>query len=349
MSMLQLPDLGEGLHEAEIVSWHVSVGDHVVTDQPLVSVETDKAVVEIPSPVSARVARLVGNPGDRIAVGDTGTVVGELDSTQGSPVSPKTKSPGLGRATPAVRALARERGVNLAFVRGTGPQGVVTKHDVERAADLLASSAPAEPVTGVRRAMVARMSKAHAAVPRATVTDEADVTAWSDGTSFMLRLIRAIAAACQAVPALNVWFDPDTMTRRLHKTVDLGIAVETDVGLFVPILRDVGNRRTDDLQEGLDRLKHDVRTRTVRQADLTGQTITLSNFGAIGGMFAELIVVPPQVAIVGAGRSRWQTLMIDERPTARRMLPLSVTFDHRAVTGAEATRFLGAAVADLEK
>ena len=358
MRIFTLPDLGEGLHDAEIVSWHVTEGDHVVTDQPLVAVETDKAVVEIPSPHSARITKLCGQAGDRITVGaplvefesadaqaDTGTVVGEIDTTATTArtVAPKTH----GKMTPAVRALARKLGVDTSIVQGTGPDGVITAADVERAVEALASAAPAEPLRGVRRAMAERMAKAHAEVVPATVTDEADVEAWPERTTVMLRLIRAVAAGCAAAPALNAWFERDTMSRRLHETIDLGIAVDLDDdGLFVPVLRDVGNRDPDDLSRGLERLKAAVRERKIPSSEMRGQTFTLSNFGTVGGQHAELVVVPPQVAILGVGRMM-SKVAIDAAPAVHRMLPLSLTFDHRAVTGGEAARFLRAVVDDL--
>lgn len=364
MTTFTLPDLGEGLHEAEIVSWHVSEGDHVVTDQPLVSVETDKAVVEIPSPRSARVVKLVGAPGDRIEVGaplvefesaeataDTGTVVGKIDSNPpaagvvSSAVAPRAR----GKATPAVRALARKLGVDVSVVQGTGPRRAVTKSDVERAASVLAKAAPAEPLRGVRRAMAERMARAHAEVVPASVTDEADVDTWRADAVVMLRLIRAVAAGCTAAPALNAWFDREHTARRLHATIDLGIAVDTEDGLFVPVLRDVGNRAPEELQQALARLKEDVQARKVPPSELRGQTITLSNFGTIGGVHASLVVVPPQVAILGVGRIMRRVVASGDHPAVHRVLPVSLTFDHRAVTGAEAARFVRAVVADLEK
>ena len=359
MSTFTLPDLGEGLHEAEVVSWHVSEGDHVVTDQPLVAVETDKAVVEIPSPHSARVTKLFGQPGDRITVGDplvefeavgaqadTGTVVGEIDA---APTAQTVTRKARGKATPAVRALARKLGVDVSIVQGTGPTGAITKSDVERAAQVLAEAAPAEPLRGVRRAMAERMAKAHAEVVPATVTDEADVEAWPEGTTVTLRLIRAVAAGCAAAPALNAWFERETLSRRLHQKIDLGIAVDAEDGLFVPVLRDVGNRDAQDLRAGLERLKADVRSRKIPPHEMRGQTITLSNFGTVGGQHAELVVVPPQVAILGVGRMTRKVVAADGRPAIHRTLPLSLTFDHRAVTGGDAARFLRAAVEDLEK
>jgi pyruvate dehydrogenase E2 component (dihydrolipoamide acetyltransferase) len=161
-------------------------------------------------------------------------------------------------------------------------------------------------------------------------------------------LITAIAVACTAEPALNAWFDSDSMTRRLHQQVDLGVAVDTADGLFVPTLRNIGERRLDSLREGLARIKQDVLARSIPPQELRGQTITLSNFGSIGGRYAELVVVPPQVAIVGTGRIQPAVLAIDDKPTIRRQLPLSLSFDHRAVTGAEAARFMAAMIDDLE-
>ncbi len=364
MRTFNLPDLGEGLQEAEIVSWHVSVGDHVVTDQPLVSVETDKAVVEVPAPQSGRIARLAGEPGDRVKVGeplvefeagahaDPGAVVGEIEAVRAPPAAEaQTVTTGRARikATPAVRAKARTLGVDLSLVQATGPGGAVTTEDVERAAKTLAEAGPSEPLRGVRRTMAEKMTLAHAQVVPATVSDEADVDAWGQDTSVMLRLIHAVAAGCAASPVVNAWYDGEEISLRLHQKIDLGIAVNTDDGLFVPVLRDIAGRNDDNLLEGLERLKADVRARTVPPEELRGQTITLSNFGTIVGRYSEMVVVPPQVAILGAGRIVPRVVAVKGRPAVRRMLPLSVTFDHRAVTGGEAGAFLAAAIADLEK
>ncbi len=358
----RLPDLGEGLAEAEVVSWHVTVGDHVVTDQPLVAVETDKAVVEIPSPQSGRVTRLCADVGARMQVGeplvefeaagaqaDTGTVVGEVETGVATAMSAPVAARSAVKATPAVRALARKRGVDIAVLQGTGPGGAVTAKDVERGAEALANAEPAEPLRGVRRAMADRMAKAHAEVVPAGVTDVADVETWPADTDFMPRLIRAVVAGCVAAAALNAWYNGEARSRRVRETIDLGIAVDIEDRLFVPVLRDVAHRTADDLREGLEQLKRDVRARTVPPAELRGQTITLSNFGLVGGRHAQLVVVPPQVAIVGVGRMTRQVVAVGDAPAIHRQLPLSLTFDHRAVTGAEAARFLQALIEDLEK
>ena len=346
MKTFTLPDLGEGLADAEIVSWHVSAGDRVVADQPLVSVETEKAVVEVPAPWSGTVAKLHAIPGDVIKIGapladfdmegareDAGAVVGEL---------PKGT-----KAAPAVRKLAQELGVDLGSVTGTGPGGTVTRKDVEAAA-AGASMEPYEPLRGVRRAMARNMAQAHAEIATTNVTDEANIAHWSSGEDVSIRLVRAMVAACKAEPALNAWYDAKKEARLLHSHIDLGIAMNTKDGLFVPVLHDSGTRSENDLRVALEAMKRDVAARTVPPEELRGQTITLSNFGMIGGRHATLIVMPPQVAIIGAGRITEEPRMVDGAITACRVLPLSLTFDHRAVIGAEATRFLMALIKDLE-
>ena len=366
MSTFNLPDLGEGLQDAEIVSWHVGVGDHVVADQPLVSVETDKAVVEIPSPEAGRVARLFGDPGDIVKIGsplvafeteartDAGTVVGAIAKEEepkpaaaGSPPSPA--GPARMKAAPAVRALAKRLAVDLSHVAASGPDGTVLAADVERATAAIAAAGPLVPLRGVRRAMAINMERAHAEVVRATVTEEADIHDWPADSDVTLRLIRAIVSGCASEPALNAWYLGRDTGRRLHAKVDLGIAMDTEDGLFVPVLRDVGGRGADDLRQGLERMKADVRARHVPPEELRGQTITLSNFGMFGGRHAALVLLPPQVAILGAGRIAERAIARNGQVAARRVLPLSLTFDHRAVMGGEASRFLAAVVADLER
>lgn len=355
-----LPDLGEGLHEAEIVAWHVAEGDHVVADQPLVSVETDKAVVEVPSPRSGRIAKLLAQPGEIVAVGaplvefaegetavDAGAVVGELpraaEVTGGPPAVAR------GRAAPAVRRLAAELGVDLETVEGTGPGGTITREDVERAARVVAPPARSEPVRGVRRAMARNMERSHREIVPATVCDDADITIWAADEDTTVRLALAIAHACRIEPALNAHYHPEREERVLFDRVDLGIATDTPDGLFVPVLRDVGSRSPADLRRGLDNMKRDVRARAIPLDELRGQTITLSNFGMFCGRYAQLVILPPQVAIVGAGRIRQELRVVDGAPAVRRVLPLSLTFDHRVVMGGEAARFLRALIDHLGK
>ena len=363
MRQFTLPDLGEGLEEAEIVAWFVNEGDHVVANQPLVSVETDKAVVEVPSPWSGTIARMFGAKGDLVKVGaplvefseggqDTGTIVGEIDRGEPAreaegPAGP-TRARGL-QVLPAIRALARKLDVDLNLVHGSGPGGSITRADVERAAKSMAEAGPAEPLKGMRRAMAQRMAASHAEVVPTTVTDEADIHGWSANEDVTIRVVRAIAAACQAEPSLNAWYNGEAGERRLIKRIDIGIAVDLEGGLIVPVLRNVGERDAADLRAGLDRMRADAAARSIPPEELRGATITLSNFGMIGGRFANLVVVPPQVAIVGAGRAGERVVAERGQPVVRRILPLSLTFDHRVVTGGEAARFLVALKSALEK
>jgi len=366
MRQFLLPDLGEGLEEAEIVAWHVTEGDHVVVDQPLVSVETDKAVVEVPSPRSGRVARLFGSKGDLVKVGaplvefaegaevDAGTVVGELRAEGPKPVLDQPIGEHRAAAQPrqvlpAVRALARKLEVDLNLVQATGPDGTITRADIERAAKSLTEAGPAEPLRGMRRAMAQRMTAAHAEVVPASVTDEAEIGDWSVAEDATIRLLRAIAGACKAEPSLNAWYNAAAGQRRLLKRVDIGIAVDTEGGLIVPILRNVGERGARELRAGLDRMRADAEARSIPPEELRGATITLSNFGMIGGRFASLVIVPPQVAIIGAGRIGERAVARDGQVVVRNVLPLSLTFDHRVVTGGEAGRFLVSLRRDLEK
>ncbi len=374
MTTFRLPDVGEGLQEAEVIRWHVGLGDRVVADQPLVTIQTDKAVVEIPSPRSGRIGRLHAGSGDIVQVGDglvdftdadapdPGAIVGDLvraaSGTRESAAAPASVTTGAagvtdtvlvgaGRfvATPAVRAHARSLGVDLVDVTPTGVGGTITMIDVDRAA----AARPGEivPLRGVRRAMANNMTRAHAEVVPATVTDLADIGAWEPDEAATLRLVRAVGAACLAEPALNMWFHGRDVGRSENTSVDLGMAMDTDDGLFVPVLHDVVNRSAPDLRQGLEALKAAVSARSVSPNQLRGQTITLSNFGMHGGRHAALVVVPPQVAIVGAGRIESAIVARDDRPAVTNLLPVSLTFDHRVVMGGEAARFLNALVEDL--
>lgn len=355
-----LPDLGEGLEEAEIVAWLVNEGDHVVANQPLVSVETDKAVVEIPSPWSGTIARRFGAKGDLIKVGaalveysegadaDTGTIVGEVKLSE---LAREVEAPGRAKGLqvlPAIRALARKLDVDLNLVQGSGAGGMITRADVERAGRSLTEAGPAEPLKGMRRAMAQRMALAHAQVVPTTVIDEADIDAWSKDTDITIRLVQAMAAACKAEPSLNGWYNAEAGERRLLTRVDVGIAVDLEGGLLVPVLRNVGERDSADLRTGLNRMRADAAARSIPPEELRGATVTLSNFGMIGGRFASLVVVPPQVAIIGAGRAERRVVVNNDQQVIHRMLPLSLTFDHRAVTGGEAARFLAALKSSLE-
>jgi 2-oxoisovalerate dehydrogenase E2 component (dihydrolipoyl transacylase) len=294
----------------------------------------------------------VGAPLVEFAVGaedDAGTVVGEIARAESASSPAETARARPVQVAPAIRALAHKLEVDLNLVHATGPGGIITRADVERAAKSLAGAGPAEPLRGMRRAMAQRMASAHSEVARTTVIDEVDIDDWKKDEDTSIRLVRAIAAACKAQPSLNAWFNSEAGERRLLSRVDLGIAVDTEDGLIVPVLRNIGERDARDLRAGLDRMRADAAARSIPAEELRGATITLSNFGMIGGRFANLVVVPPQVAIVGAGRIEQRVVARQGEPAVRRILQLSLTFDHRVVTGGEAARFLVALRSDLER
>lgn len=375
MTIFKLPDLGEGLTDAEIVEWLVKTGDQVEVDQPLVAVETAKAIVEIPSPQKGTITKLHGNAGDVMKVGvpliefdggdnvpahvvaaakrpDTGTVAGRLEET--NQVLKESATIGSGgsthvKATPAVRALAKKLNIDLSTVPPTGPNDTITAADVQRAADTLKDAAPLEPLRGVRRTMAKAMALSHAEVVPVTIYEDADINSWKGTGDITVRVIRAMIRACQAEPALNSWYDALAVGRRLLKKIDLGIAVDTEDGLFVPILRDVANRPLGSLRTDVEGIKQGIRSRTIPPADLQGASITLSNFGTFAGRYASPIIVPPSVAILATGKIRQAVVPANNQPAVHWILPLSLSFDHRAVTGGEATRFVGHLVKDLEK
>jgi 2-oxoisovalerate dehydrogenase E2 component (dihydrolipoyl transacylase) len=403
MTTFNLPDLGEGLAEAEIVRWHVNVGDEVTVDQPMLAVETAKAVVEVPAPFSGTVKTLHGKPGDLIATGaplvefdlgkadasaprsttagDSGTVVGSMPTSDDELIETahgggNATANGAGvrssaervRAAPAARALARQLGVDLVGVSGSGRGGVIIADDVIARANVIAHApgpavdavgAPAaaftatftdgEKLRGLRRAMAQSMSLARDNVMNCTLFDDADLHRWREGEDFTTRLLRAIGAGCKAEPALNAWFDGKAQSRRLLTRVDVGIAVDTADGLIVPVIRDVGNRTAAELRQDIDRLKRAARDRTVTPEDLRDVSFMLSNFGMMAGRYATPVVVPPTVAILGSGRLSRDVIAVNGGIEAHLRMPLSLTFDHRCVTGGEAARFLAAVLRDLDK
>jgi pyruvate dehydrogenase E2 component (dihydrolipoamide acetyltransferase) len=248
-----------------------------------------------------------------------------------------------------VRALARELGVDLLTLDPTGPSGAITAEDVRRTADALSEAGAAEPLRGVRRAMAHKMMQSHSEVVPASIHDEAEVEDWRAEEDVTIRLIRAIAAGCRASPILNASYDSQTMSLRATRRIDLGIAVDTEHGLFVPVMRDIANRDATDLRRGLVALKRDIAARQIPLEEMRGATISLSNFGVFGaGRFANMVIIPPQVAIVGAGIVEPRVVSRNGQAAVRRTLPLSLTFDHRVVAGGEAIRFLKAMIEDLE-
>jgi 2-oxoisovalerate dehydrogenase E2 component (dihydrolipoyl transacylase) len=372
MGTFKLPDLGEGLAEAEILEWHVKPGDHVVVDQPMVSVETAKAVVEVPVPFSGTVTALHGVVGDVLATGsplvefDSGTVVGNMPQTCDEEFvdsglvtrSPASDAPRF-RAVPVARALANRLGLDLGVIEGSGSDGLIRLDDVlaragiDRRGNPAALDAPAgttaEPLRGARRAMAHSMSVSRDQVSGSTVCDDADIHGWMHRGDYMVRVVRAMITACAAEPALNAWYDSANNSRLLHEHIDLAIAVDTEGGLIVPVLRDIRNKTPGALRSAIAAQKEAARRRTVQPADLRNFTLMLSNFGTLAGRYGIPLVVPPAVAILGSGSVREDAVVAAGAVVAHRRMPLSLSFDHRCVTGGEACRFLAAVIADLEK
>ncbi|MDX1900630.1 MAG: dihydrolipoamide acetyltransferase family protein [Gammaproteobacteria bacterium] len=369
MRIFHLPDLGEGLAEAEIHEWLVKEGDIVKQDQPMVSVETAKAVVEVPAPFSGKIVKLFGKAGDVIPTDsplvefadednttrrDAGTVVGSLEESTvvleehitvvKTPSASNDKSI---KATPAVRALAKALHIDLSNVTPTGAQGQVTVDDVKKAAEKATSHSGAESLRGVRRQMALVMTQSHREVVAVTIVDDADVTdAPADFTVFLLQ---AIAHAVKTEPALNALYDGEKMQRIVSSELNLGLAVDSEEGLFVPVIKNVEKKSDAELRESINHLKQAVKSRTLKPDDFQGATISLSNFGTIAGRYATPVIVPPAVAILGCGKMRDEVVVRDHKMVIRRIAPLSLTFDHRAATGGEASRFLAAVIQFLEK
>lgn len=375
MKIFYLPDLGEGLAEAEIREWYVKAGDTVKVDQPLVSMETAKAVVDVPSPYAGKILELHGKVNDIIQTGapfisfaadeataDKGSVVGKLETSEknwddGQVMAAVKTSASSVKALPAARRLASERQIDLSLVPPTGPQGLITTEDVKRFMAQHADKTPTfsgkeegqtETLHGVRRTMAQVMSQSHREVVPVTIIEDADITDLPPKSDITARMLQAIVQAARAEPSLNAWFDGKTVERILFDKVHIGLAVDTDEGLFVPVIKDAETKSPEALRQTIDTYKQSVSTRSISAADMQGATITLSNFGMIAGRYATPIIIPPAVAILGCGRSREVALPKAGQIVARRLMPLSLTFDHRAVTGGEATRFLKVVIQCLE-
>jgi pyruvate dehydrogenase E2 component (dihydrolipoamide acetyltransferase) len=401
VTTFHLPDLGEGLQEAEIVSWHVKEGDAVQVDQPMVSVETAKAVVEVPSPYTGIITSLLAKAGDTVATDQalvifnlgagepaaaapekavtnntapsSMTVVGRMNvsdheliertSIGGSRNGQGTRS--RLRAAPAVRMLARRLKIDLNHIKPTGKHGLITVDDVLGSANVSRQGSsvasyrmPAlgerlagefEPITGARRAMAQAMVLSRDEVAMVTVFDDADVHAWPGKVDMTARIIRALCRGLQAEPALNAIFDPNGPARRILKQVDLGIAIDIGDKLFVPVIRDVQDKSLTELRSEINRLKTATKDRTLAPEEMRDYTITLTNFGTMAGRYATPLVVPPTVAILGTGKVHRDVVATDAGGIeVHARIPLSLTFDHRCITGGEAVRFLAAVIKDIE-
>jgi len=410
-----LPDLGEGLIEAEIVAVLVREGDVVAEDAPLLEVETDKAQVEIPSPIGGRVDRIHVSPGQTVKVGtvlvtfaDDGTAARATASTalpaaSGRATTPREPAPAVARtpgpvaATPAIRRLARELGVDLGGVRGTGPGGRIVEADVRGAAGnrraVPASAAPATkpagpakplasigleppplprfeqwgpveraPLSHLRRTIAERMTLSATLIPHVTHFDRADITdldaiitrnldrARAQGVTLTLTgfLLKAAALTLRSHPRFNASLDPAAGEMILKRYYHLGVAVATERGLIVPVLRDVDGKPVLEIARELAALAQRVREGKATIDDLRGGTFTITNIGALGGTAAIPIINHPEVAILGVARARPEPVVRQGQIVPRLILPLTLTFDHRIADGVDGARFAAELVEWLE-
>jgi pyruvate/2-oxoglutarate dehydrogenase complex dihydrolipoamide acyltransferase (E2) component len=340
----RLPDLGEGVAEGEIARWLVRIGQHVDEDDPLVEIQTDKTTVEIPSPASGEVARILVEEGQLVPVGTPLLVIGSDAVVSEAVEAP----PARVQATPLVRRLAAELGVELGAISGTGPGGRITEEDVR------ASAAPRpgerrEPLRGVRRLIAQHLATAHREVPAVTVVEECDFTDLGrvrGERSYLPYVLEAVVAGLKEFPELNATLDGDEIV--FWERYDLGIAVQTDEGLVVPVLRDADSRDLDGLEAEARRLADGARAGTLDPAELKGSTFTVTSPGRLGGLFATPLVNHPEVAILGLHRIAPRPAVHGGEIAVRDIGWLSCTFDHRVVDGARATEFLLAVIGRLQ-
>lgn len=344
MIIFKLPDLGEGLPDAIIREWYVKPGDTVKADQPLVSMETAKALVDVPSPQKGEIETLFGDTGDTI---ETGQPLVGFVSADGDIAAASTETARV-EATPAVRALAKKLGVDLASIAAQGQR--ITAAEVEAAAQKQAgTTAGWEVLSPARRAMALSMTASHQHIAPITLCDDADISAWDATQDITIRLVRAIVAACAAAPILNAEFDDAKMACRFHSEVNLGIAIDTEHGLYVPVIKNAAALSDSDLRAKINQFKQQAQEKSIAAADLHGGTIVLSNYGSLAGRYGTPIIVPPMIAIVGVGKARDEVVAVAGKPEIHRIMPLSVSVDHRAATGGDAARFLKVLLTELTR
>jgi pyruvate/2-oxoglutarate dehydrogenase complex dihydrolipoamide acyltransferase (E2) component len=359
----KLPDLGEGLTEGEVARWLVAVGDEIEEDQPLVEIQTDKTTVEIPSPTAGLVSRILVAEGEVAPVGAVLVVIGadddggsdmagadapQADTSRGlspGPVPPSQGAPRV-QATPLVRRVAQELGVDLAAVRASGPGGRISEEDVRAAAG---GAAPAEgrreQVRGIRRQIVDHLTRAHREIPAVTYVEECDFTG-ADMKQLLPLVLRATAQSLREFPELNARLEGDEIV--YLDRYDIGVAVQTEQGLVVPVVRGCDRRSLDELRADVDALAERARQGKLAPDELRGSTFTITSAGKLAGLFVTPLVNHPEVAILGVHRIAPRPVVRDGEIVVRTMGNISVTFDHRVVDGARAAAFTLAVIARLE-
>jgi pyruvate/2-oxoglutarate dehydrogenase complex dihydrolipoamide acyltransferase (E2) component len=374
----KLPDLGEGLTEGEVARWLVSEGQEIAEDDPLVEIQTDKATVDIPSPYAGTVLRILVAEGEIAPVGAELVLIGEPgeslseaastlpsdDQLQGATYAGTTpdgteatarsdarndqlqgsRAPRV-QATPLVRRVAQELGVDLASVPGTGSGGKITEDDVRAAAGAASQEGRREPLRGVRRIIAEHMARAHREVPSVTWVEECD---FSD--VHMPHLIALVMKACAEslveYPELNARLEGDEIV--YLERYDFGLAVQTDLGLVVPVVRGVDTKPVEEVHAEVARMADAARQGTLRAEELRGSTFTVTSAGKQAGLFQTPIVNHPEVAILSVGRIEPRPVVRDGEIVVRKMGTISLSFDHRVIDGARATGFGLAVIARIE-
>jgi pyruvate dehydrogenase E2 component (dihydrolipoamide acetyltransferase) len=347
----KLPDLGEGLTEGEIARWLVSEGQDVAEDDPLVEIQTDKTTVEIPSPAAGKVTRILVGEGMVVPVGTVLVVIGgepDGDQPRAEPqreaqAAPQPKPAGKGRATPLVRKIAQELNVDLDSLEGTGPQGRITEDDVRGAVG--PQEGRREPLRGVRRLIAEHMSRAHREVPAVTWVEECDFSN-VDLKQLLPTVLKACAESLKEFPELNARLEGDEIV--YLDRYDLGVAVQTEQGLVVPVVHDCDTRSLEELRADVDRLAESAREGTLKPEQLRGSTFTVTSAGKLAGLLQTPIVNYPEVAILSIGRIADRPVVHDGEIVAAKIGYVSVTFDHRVVDGARAAEFGLAVIRRLE-
>lgn len=368
-----LPDLGEGITEGEIRKWLVKEGDEVEEHQNVLEIETDKAIVEVPSPRKGRVMKVNKDEGDIAKVGEVlMTIAEEGEKAEAKPgVEKRPKSVSVVGvlpeeeeeevlATPAVRALAKELGVKIETVKGSGPAGSITKEDIREASEKTKKTedlyGPVEkmPLKGLRRTISKNLMTAQKTTVSVTGMDEADITElWNlrerekkplmekgIHLTFLPFFIKAVFHALAEHPFLNASLDDEKEEITIKKYYNIGIAVDTPDGLMVPVIKDAGKKTILELASEIQGLSSKARERKIKLEEMKGGTFTITNYGHFGGTFATPIINYPEAAILGTGKISEKPWVRDGQIIIRKIIPLSLTFDHRVTDGVDASRFL---------
>lgn len=371
----KLPDLGEGVTEGEIDRWLVKEGDVVEEDAPLVEVITDKATAEIPSPYAGTVQKIHVGEGEVVPVGTTLITISATDDAprQAEPVArtsppasraPSKDAPGGVKAMPPVRKLARDLGVDISRVPGSGPNERVTRADIEAAVTPSTQARPSQrriPLRGVRRTIAQRMDQAHRTVPPVTHVEECDVTELEatrnlanerdpepPRLTFLPFIVKAAIAGLKEYPLLNSFLDEQAGEIVVHDSFNIGVAVDTPAGLMVPVVRDADRKGIKEIGADIDRLATAARAGKLQSVDLQDGTFTVTSPGRFGGLMATPIIFHPQAAILGVHRAAERPVVRDGQVVIRKIMNLSVTFDHRILDGMTGARFILEVVRLLE-